>query len=195
MTMTRPAILIGFLFATSFGATATLQAAPAAYVLDADRSSVEFTWFYGNNPVNGQIAVADADITIDFEAFARSDVTVSLDATSARAGFLFATQTLRGPLMFDGDNFPRISFASSGFRNTGDTVEMDGAVTIRGVTQPLVMQATLYRQPGTEPADRDHMAIELVGAVDRHAFGMSGFPNDVGAEVQFRILAYIDRAP
>ena len=171
------------------------QAAPTQYRLDPDRSSVQFTWFYGENAVNGRIDIAAADVSLDLDRIDGSNVRVALDANSAQAGFLFATQALRGPRMFDAETHPQITFASDGFRLDGGAVAVDGAVTIRGVTRPMVMQATLYRQEGTEPADRDRLAIELVGAIDRHAFGASGWADEVGAEVRFRILAYIDRAP
>jgi len=174
--------------------SAAASAAPTGYVLDRDRSSVQFTWFYGQSAVGGRIDIADADVVLDLDRIAGSDVRVALDAGSAQAGFLFATQALRGPRMFDADSFPRITFASEGFRVSDGAVEVDGSVTIRGVTRPMVMQATLFRQPGTEPADRDHLAIELVGAIDRHEFGASAFPQEVGAAVEFRILAYIDKA-
>lgn len=174
---------------------ASAQAAPVEYVLDPRQSRVSFTWFYGESPVSGQIAIGSADLTLDLDNIGRSDVRVSLEAGTAQAGFLFATQALRGRQMFDAENYPEITFSSDGFRLNGGAVSVDGQVTIRGVTRPLVMQATLFRQEGTEPTDRDHLAIELVGAIDRHEFGASGFPDEVGSDVEIRILAYIDRAP
>ena len=189
-----PLTRLAALFVIAFLAAAA-QASPATYILDPERSSVRFTWFYGANPVAGRIEIANAQVTLDLERIGQSDVHVALDAGSAQAGFLFATQALRGPRMFDAASFPEITFASQDFRLQNGAVEVDGMVTIRGVTQPMVMQATLYRQEGTEPADRDHLAIELVGAIDRHAFGASGWSDEVGAQVEFRILAYIDRAP
>lgn len=172
-----------------------VQAAPTTYILDPDRSSVRFTWFYGNTPIAGHIDISQAQVTLDLDRISGSDVQVALSAGTAQAGFLFATQALRGPQMFDADRFPTITFASDAFALTGGGVTVNGAVTIRGVTQPVVMNATLFRQEGTEPEDRDHLAIELVGAIDRHAFGASGFADEVGPRVELRILAYIDRAP
>ncbi|MEM1272211.1 MAG: YceI family protein [Pseudomonadota bacterium] len=170
-------------------------AAPQIYALDANRSDVVFTWRFGEEFINGRIPVDAANVVLDLDAINRSDVRVALDARAAQAGFLFATQALRGPHVFDAESFPQITFQSENFRFDGNAVEVDGAVTIRGVTRPMVMQATLYRQQGTEPSDRDHLAIQLVGAVNRHDFGASGFANQVGPEVEFRILAYIDRVP
>ena len=189
-------LLPRFALATAFAlVAAAVQAAPTSFILDAERSRVEFTWFYGQNAVGGEIDIDGAEVVLDLDRIGQSDVQVALDAGSAKAGFLFATQALRGPRMFDAESFPQITFASRDFRLADGAVAVDGAVTIRGVTQPMVMQARLFRQEGTTPADRDHLAIELVGAIDRHEFGASGWADEVGAQVEFRILAYIDRAP
>lgn len=172
---------------------AAATAAPVDYQLDPGQSAVWFTWFYGGSPVSGEIDIANAQVRLDLEQIGRSDVRVALDAGSAQAGFVFATQALRGPHMFDADSFPVITFASEAVRVQNGQVEVTGAVTIRGVTQPMAMRAMLYRQNGTAPQDRDHLAIELVGTIDRHAFGASGWPDEIGAQVDIRILAYIDR--
>ncbi|MBF9031832.1 hypothetical protein HKCCE3408_15640 [Rhodobacterales bacterium HKCCE3408] len=170
-------------------------ATPADYRLDPDRSEVTFTYAYGSDDVTGQIPVVSADMRLDLDAIGGSAVRVTLDATGARGGFVFATQALRGPTMFDVEEFPSIVYESAGFTRTGAGVEVDGQLTIRGVTRPMRMTAELYRQAGTEPGDRDHMAIVLTGAIDRHEFGVSGWQREVGPEVTFRILAYLDRIP
>ncbi|MEM9756311.1 MAG: YceI family protein, partial [Pseudomonadota bacterium] len=59
--------------------------------------------------------------------------------------------------------------------------------------QPARMLATLYRQEGTVPGDRDRLAILLEGSINRHDFGASAWPEVVGPTVALRILAYIER--
>lgn len=168
-------------------------ASPVAYALDRNRSEVAFTWSLGADPVRGQIAVAEADLILDLDAIGRSSVQVTLDARSVQAGFILATQALRGPGMFDTESYPRITFVSQSLTLTDAGVVVDGVLTIRDVTQPARMLATLYRQEGTVPGDRDRLAILLEGSINRHDFGASAWPEVVGPTVALRILAYIER--
>ncbi|MEM9318850.1 MAG: YceI family protein [Pseudomonadota bacterium] len=176
-------------------AAGPIWSAPHAYELDRARSDVTFTWFLGDDAIAGNIPIETATMILDLEAVGRSDVRVSLGADAAQAGFIIATQALRGPDVFDTQNHPRITFQSEAFRVSGNQVQVDGRVTIRGVTRPMVMHATLHRQAGAVPDDADRLAVHLTGAINRHDFGASGFANQVGARVEISILAYIARTP
>ena len=70
---------------------------------------------------------------------------------------------------------------------------MTGLVTIRGVQQPMVLDAQIYRQKGTAAGDLSHLSIRLVGAVKRSDFGADGWADMVGDEVRLDILARIAR--
>jgi len=167
------------------------QAAPQAYLLEPDRSVVAFSWHLGPDELQGQMPVLRADLNIDFARPANSQVNVTLDVARARAGFLFATQAMKGPKVLDARHYPQITFVSTGVRVDGDGALIDGDINIRGITRPITLRAQFYRQSGTEAGDLSRLSILLSGSVLRSDFGATGWPDMVGDEIGLRILARI----
>lgn len=166
-------------------------AAPASYDLEKDKSVVGFTWFFGADPVKGTMPVRDAELVIDFDHVENSRVAVSVDVANAKAGFPFADQAMKGPKVLWVEQYPTIVFESQRVRRAGDGAEIDGLLTVRGVTQPVTFAAQLYRQRGTEEGERDRMSIVVTGDLSRSAFGATGWSDAVGDTVSLTILTRI----
>jgi len=114
---------------------------------------------------------------------------VSLDAANARAGFPFATSAMRGPNVLDTGDHPEIRFKSLQVSGQGTQAQVEGELTIRGVTQPAVFQVELFRAANSTDASR--LAILMKGSVDRTAFGATGWPDMVRNRIDIKILAEI----
>lgn len=172
--------------------TAPILAATRTYGIDTEGSLVQFAWDFGKTEVLGRMPVSRADLSIDFQELGHSRVTVALDASNAETGFAFATQAMRGSRMLDIRQFPLITFVSTRVTRTAPSLaEIDGNITIRNVTRPTHLRAEIYRQRGSDQADLSSLTILLTGAVERSAFGASGWSDMVGNEVRLRILARI----
>lgn len=171
-----------------------LAAAPERYDLDAARSVVGFSYEFQGTPRDGAMPVGAADLLIDLDDLSQSRVSVSLDARGAQAGFIFATQVMKGPDVLDTANHPAITFRSNGFQGGLDGATVTGDLTVRGVTRPVTLRAGLYRQRGTAAGERDNLSVLLTGEIDRTIFGADGFPGYVGPMIRLRILARITRA-
>lgn len=169
-------------------------AAPSNYTLQPEASVVGFETDFGSDKISGQMPITRADLTLDFKDVSASHVSVTLDAAHADASFPFAAQAMKGPKVLDSKDFPQISFESSSVKAKGDGAEVAGNVTIRGITKPMVMQAMIWRQKGTEAGDLSHLTIRLTGAVNRSDFGAVGWSDMVGDQVRLDILARIARA-
>ena len=168
-------------------------AEPLRYRLDPEQTLLSFVWSFGPDEVTGVLPSGAADIVIDFQNQRNSRVTAELDLRGARAGFPFATQAMLGPRVLDAEAHPVARFESTRVRQSGTSAEIEGNLTLRGVTQPVVWQAELFRQAGAEVGDLSQIAIRMTGTVDRHAFGASGWPDDVGPEVTFVVEAYLEQ--
>ena len=168
-------------------------AAPEAYRLDAERSTVGFTYDFGQGDNRGTMPVKSADIRLDLRDVGASQVDVTLDATGARAGFFFATQAMKGPEVLDTPRFPVITFRSTEITGTLQAATVSGNLTVRDVTRPVTLQAGLYRQRGADPGDLDQLTVLLTGRINRHDFGASGFANYVGPMIGLRIIARIEK--
>lgn len=170
-------------------------AAPERYALDRDNSIVGFGYVFGSNTMQGTMPVATADIVLDLDAPENSSVRTTLDAAQAQAGLLLATQAMRGKSVLNTARHPTITFTSTKVTPSGDTARVDGMLTIRDVTRPITLDATIYRQRGTEAGDRNRLSIHLKGSVSRSAFGAGGFPDLVDDTITLDILTRITRAP
>lgn len=166
---------------------------PQTFRLDTERSRVTFTYTFMQGERRGTMPVRSADMALDLREIGASRVDVTLDPTRARAGFIFATQAMKGPRILDTARHPAITFRSTSITGTLQKARITGDLTVRGVTRPVTLQAGLYRQRGSDPADLDTLTVLLTGAIDRRAFGADGYPGYVGPRIGLRILAHIER--
>jgi polyisoprenoid-binding protein YceI len=168
-------------------------ARPVAYTLDAANSIVGFETDFGPDKINGDMPVDAADLKLDFDTVANSQIDVRLGAAAASASFPFAAQALKGPKVLDTGNHPDIRFESTQVRATKDGAEVKGNLTIRGVTRPVTLAAIVWRQKGTEAGDLSRLTLRLTGRVNRSDYGATGWADMVGDEVRIIITARISR--
>ncbi len=166
---------------------------PNDFTLDTARSEVGFTYDFGGSARAGTMPVQSAQMRIDLDNVAASAVTVTLNPDGARAGFIFATQVMKGPEVLDTANHPTITFHSTAFEGDLRGATVRGKLTVRGVTRPVTLKAGLYRQRGTEPDERDNLTVLLTGKINRDDFGADGFAGYVGPVIGLRIVARITR--
>ena len=176
---------------SAFGTSAS--AAPVAYALQKENSVVGFSWTLGPDEVTGSMPVADADISIDLEQLENTRVNVSLDVANAVAGFPFATQGMKSERVLWVEEHPRITFTSTAIARQDEGARVDGLLTVRGITRPVVFDARLFRQQGTEPGDRRLLSIIVTGRLLRSDFGADGWSGLAGDEVRLTIVARLER--
>ena len=168
-------------------------AAPQTYRLKIARSTVGFTYGFGETLKKGRMPVKSANMQINLKNVSASHNDVDLDASGATAGFFFATLAMKGPEVLDTAHFLTIRFKST--RITGSLLKatITGDLSVRGVTRPVTLNAALYRQRGTAPDDLDNLTVLLTGSISRSAFGANGFSNYVGDKIGLRIIARIEK--
>lgn len=174
-------------------------AAPVNYDLQRDRSEVGFVYTLAGAENRGEMPVVNADISIDFQQFSASSVDVSVDVSSARTGLIFATEALKAKSVLDAGNHPTVRFQSTAIRakdprNLSAGGEIDGLLTIRGVTRSVTLNAAVFRQQGTAEGDLSQLSFRISGAVSRAAFGATGYSDIVQDTIQLDIAARVIRA-
>ncbi len=173
-----------------------LQAAALPYRLMPDATEVRFTFRLSGQPQHGRIPVRTARIRIDPQNLARSQADITLDASRARTGLIFATEALKSPGVLNTARFPEIRFRSTRVRLGPDGrlsggAQICGELTLRGTTRPLALQSALYRRPGTAADDLRELDVHLSGSLSRKAFGAVGYPDLVADQVTLAIKARI----
>lgn len=168
--------------------------APVPYDLQPARSTVGFETDFGPDHITGTMPVKSAHLIIDFDEIAKCVIDVALDVSHASASFPFAAQAMKGPKVLDSRAFPEMSFRSTVVRRNGQGASVDGNLTIRGVTRPVTLAASIYRQSGSDAGDLSHLTVRLTGKVNRSDYGATGWNDMVGDEVRLVITARIERA-
>jgi polyisoprenoid-binding protein YceI len=78
---------------------------------------------------------------------------------------------LLAPEFFDAAQHPEVSFSGE-LVPAGEGVEIDGEITIKGVTRPAILSGTLTG-PLTDPYGNTRYGLELTTKVDRTEFGLN----------------------
>ena len=105
---------------------------------------------------------------------------------------------LLSPEFFDAEKHPVVSFSGSEIKRAGDKVEIDGEITIKGISQPAKITGTI-NGPAVDHFGATRVGLELQATVDRTKFDMkwnmplpNGEPalsNDVTLKAQLTLVA------
>ena len=168
-------------------------AKPQDYNFDYSASEIIFTYDFNGEAVKGKFPKFEGDLVLDFQNVRNSKINVSINTASAQGGFIFATSALRGPKILFAKKFPAIIFKSQSAILKNGVALIKGQITIRGVTRPITLTARFFNFADKDPKDRDELAVKISGAINRHDFDASGYPNMVGETLAINIMARIKR--
>jgi polyisoprenoid-binding protein YceI len=151
-------------------AAATPTLPTGTWSVDKVHSSVEFQVKHlGIATVKGQFTEFEGTLEVGPEnTVAYGTVQVASVNTREPA----RDEHLRSADFFDAEQNPVIEFRSTAIRPLDeDTFEIDGDISIHGVTRPLTLKATLEGTE-TDPQGNDRVGVSAVAQIDRSDFGM-----------------------
>jgi polyisoprenoid-binding protein YceI len=115
----------------------------------------------------GQIEVENDDPTT-----ARGEVVIS--TASVNTGVADRDNHLRGADFFDAEKFPEMRFTSTAVEPLGgDRYTVRGDLTIKGVTRPVELRASVAPAPVIDPWGNRRTAISLEGEINRKDWGLT----------------------
>jgi polyisoprenoid-binding protein YceI len=79
---------------------------------------------------------------------------------------------LLSPEFFDAERNPEVSFASTAIRRDGDSVEIDGDLTIKGITKPATLEGTITG-PAVDHFGATRVGFKLQTVIDRREFDIT----------------------
>ena len=79
---------------------------------------------------------------------------------------------LQSPEFFDLERHPEVRFESNDFRRGGDNVEIDGELTVKGITKPVTLKGTITG-PTVDHFGANRVGLKLETVVDRTQFAMN----------------------
>lgn len=172
------------------------HARPHDYRIDTVHSQVLFSVSHDgySNPV-GRLAIARGWVRFDPDDWAASKVVVDIDLASVDLGDKGWDAAVTGRHFLDAAKFPLAHFEGGKVTKTGaDTGEIEGALTLHGVTLPVKVDFTVNRVGFTIFGFETIAGFSGRATLDRTRFGMTAFPHAVGTTVmlQFEIEARRD---
>jgi len=123
--------------------------------------------------VRGQFRRWTGTVVVPDNDFGRAALDVVIDTASIDTGVADRDTHLRSADFFDVEQFPEITFRSTGVtRTASDRLRLDGDLTIKGVTRTVVLDV---EQLGTakDPWGNERAAFSATTAVDRKEFGLT----------------------
>jgi polyisoprenoid-binding protein YceI len=167
------------------------QAATVPYVIDQHYATIEFATS-GLFPTEGYFQKFTGHLALDFAKPENSSVDVTVDDTAIVLSWQPGLQTLESAAYFNAATYPQILFRSISIKpaSTPGQYEILGALTIRGVTKPQMMMATLLSAPDTSK-NAGTADFYVTGTLKRSDFGMVADQEAVNDKIVLKIHARV----
>ncbi|HWU70257.1 MAG TPA: YceI family protein [Pseudoxanthomonas sp.] len=164
-------------------------AAPVSYKLDPNHTNVLASWshFGFSNPSVG-FSQVEGTLVYDADKVSASSVEVSLPINGLWAFSALFNEHLNSADWFDSAQFPTATFKSTKVEAAGKgKLKVTGDLTIRGITKPVVLDATLNKAAEHPLGKRAAIGFNATTTVKRSDFGLAKYVPNVSDEVQIRI--------
>ena len=118
-------------------------------------------------PVNGVITIDEVDIS-------RSHVEASIEAASINTREPDRDKHLRSAEFLDVEKFPTLTFTSTRVTRTGpEDLEVEGDLTIHGVTRKVTFSVDGPTAPGKDPWGNTRIGLSASTKINRKDFGLN----------------------
>ena len=123
--------------------------------------------------VKGFFGTFSGALTTDDDNLTNAKVSFEADTASISTHNEQRDGHLKSPEFFDTDKFPKVMFESTSFvKGTGDEYTIAGNFTMKGVTKPVELSATMNGISKGMDGKRV-MGFEVSGVINREDFGVS----------------------
>lgn len=153
-------------------------AAESTWTVDPSHSKLGFSITHMMvSDVDGAFKNFTATVTSSKDDFSDAVVVLSADVASVSTDNDARDKHIKSPDFFDAEKFPKMTFKSTSFKKTADkTYKVTGDLTLRGVTKPVVLDATL-RGVYTNQAKKQVAGFKISGIIKRKDFNVgASFP-------------------
>lgn len=181
--MKKIALLV---LAASF--SSALLAAPETYVVDGTHTYPGFSYNHlGFSNQTHRFTQTSGTITLD-RILKSGSAEIAIDTKSVDTGYALFNAHIQGEDFFDTAKYPAIVFKSSRMRFDGDKlVAVEGDLTVKGVTRPVVLEVTAFQCKFHPLRQKDACGANATTRVKRSEFNMGKHVPYVGDEVTLTI--------
>jgi len=159
------------LFALPLALPLAAPAAPITYTLDPNHSFPSFSYNHlGYSNQTSRFDKTTGKIVYDTDAESAS-VDITIDMKSVSTGSSLFNGHIQGEDFFDTANYPTATFKSTKVRfAAGKPAAIDGNLTIKGVTLPVTLTVTGFKEMMHPMMKREAIGANATTTVKRSAF-------------------------
>jgi len=167
------------------------ELAAGDYRIDPDHVFVTFKVdHFGFSNYVGRFNKVDGTLDFDPEAPEKSTLTIVIDAASVDSRNEFIDAQLKGPALFDAENFPEIKFVATKIEPAGaERARVTGDLTLVGASGPAVLDVVLNGAGSNPLTLAETLGFSATAMIKRSDFGLSAWIPAVGDEVTLDIEA------
>ena len=156
------------------GSMQSMQAQAVTYRIDPVHSFIIFRVKHLNTGfAYGRFNTFSGTFVVDERNPANSSIELEIDANSVDTGNSQRDDHLRNPDFFNARQFPKITFKSTRVRKLNDTtVEVQGNLTMRGVTRPITARVT-FTGKGRNQRGQEIIGFETTFTIRRSLFNIN----------------------
>ncbi|QJR82797.1 polyisoprenoid-binding protein [Alteromonas pelagimontana] len=165
------------------------NAAPETYKIDPGHTSVIASWsHFGFSHPTAAFNGAEGTITFDADSPEDAKISVSMDVETVDSFVEKLNEEFLGKDYFDVESHPKATFKSTKVvAKGGDKYDVHGDLTIKGITKPVVMHATLNKQGKHPMNQKPTVGFDAEAEIMRSEFGLGKYVPNVGDKVKLRI--------
>lgn len=144
------------------------------WVIDPLHSEIQFKVKHLMvSTVTGSFGQYEGTVEMAGDDFEDAQIQFSADIDSISTGNEQRDGHLKSGEFFDAEQFPKMSFESTGMRKTGDdTYELRGNLTLHGATKPVTLKAE-YGGQMVDFYGQTKAGFEVTGTIKRKEFGLT----------------------
>jgi polyisoprenoid-binding protein YceI len=176
------------LFAASLALPLAAEAAPTTYMLDGSHTFPSFSYSHlGYSTQTSRFDKTTGKIVYDPIAESAS-VDIVIDMKSVSTGSSLFNEHIQGEDFFDTAKYPTATFKSTKVRFlAGKPVAIDGNLTIKGVTLPVTLTVTGFKEMMHPMMKREAIGANATTTIKRSAFNAGKHAPFVSDEVTIGI--------
>ena len=145
---------------------------PATWRIDVTHSELSFRIRHLVSRVQGTFRQWSGTLTSDSTDWASGAVQVTIQPASIFTDNERRDNHLRSADFFAADSFPSITFQSTRVTRTGDDLRIEGSLSIRGVTRPVVLTGTFTDFTRSAQGEQ-RVGFQATARINRLDFGVA----------------------
>ncbi|HCW47736.1 MAG: YceI family protein [Mixta calida] len=169
---------------TQFG-----HAAAQTYQLNPEHTSVVMSWsHFGFSHPTADISNASGTLVFDSANPEKSKVVVTLPMDTLDTHVDALNKEFKAGEYFNTGTYPQATFRSTRVISKGNQrYDVQGDLTIKGVTKPVTLHATLNKQGEHPMMKKQAIGFDATGTVKRSDFGLKQYIPAVSDEIALTI--------